>query len=131
MSKDGTSESKAFHWEIRLTSHEVTETMYLAYNFPQALFCSSSSLINDNSHLSYYFLYRRTVFPGKMQKKQKVVNKLAESHKLLTKIKLRAPLRNVFHPFIKNFFLEISFFFSRRVCFFIFLTTWIFFLLTM
>lgn len=127
MSKDGTSESKAFHWEIRLTSHEVTETMYLAYNFPQALFCSSSSLINDNSHLSYYFLYRRTVFPGKMQKKQKVVNKLAESHKLLTKIKLRAPLRNVFHPFIKNFFLEISFFFSRRVCFFIFLTTWIFF----
>ena len=131
MSKDGTSESKAFHWEIRLTSHEVTETMYLAYNFPQALFCSSSSLINDNSHLSYYFLYRRTVFPGKMQKKQKVVNKLAESHKLLTKIKFRAPLRNVFHPFIKNFFLEISFFFSRRVCFFIFLTTWIFFLLTM
>lgn len=120
MSKDGTSESKAFHWEIRLTSHEVTETMYLAYNFPQALFCSSSSLINDNSHLSYYFLYRRTVFPGKMQKKQKVVNKLAESHKLLTKIKLRAPLRNVFHPLIKNFFLEISYFFLKKGVLFFF-----------
>ena len=53
-----------------------------------------------------------------MQKKQKVVNKLAESHKLLTKIKLRAPLRNVFHPFIKNFFLEISHFFLEGCAFF-------------
>ena len=61
-----------------------------------------------------------------MQKKQKVVNKLAESHKLLTKIKLRAPLRNVFHPFIKNFFLEISYFFLKTGVLF-FLTTWIFF----
>ena len=55
-----------------------------------------------------------------MQKKQKVVNKLAESHKLLTKIKLRAPLRNVFHPFIKNFFLEISYFFLKTGVLFFF-----------
>ena len=63
-----------------------------------------------------------------MQKKQKVVNKLAESHKLLTKIKLRAPLRNVFHPFIKNFFLEISYFFLKRGVLFFFFNNLDFFL---
>ena len=43
MSKDRTSESKAFHWKIRLTSHEVTKTIGRVHKVPWALFCSSSS----------------------------------------------------------------------------------------
>lgn len=48
-------ESKAFHWETEVTSHEVTETMCLAYNFPQALFYSSSSLINEQQSFELVF----------------------------------------------------------------------------
>lgn len=52
VSKDRTSASKALRWETRLTSPEVTETICVARNFPQALFCSSSPFINDSSYAS-------------------------------------------------------------------------------